>query len=174
MQSPVQQSPVQRVRIHRSGSGSSLLPAAEEPAAIDSRNRDQIMRSWVEQCRCKSASHLRLSNFFMVCHGLTGVLTVLSGSTAATLQVRADESQETNALILAVLSLTMSAVSLLFRFPQLASDHYHFSYIYAMLQRRLSVKLCEMQHQPMARDDVVIQQCIEEWYQIEKLAPYTG
>ena len=157
-----------------SSSGAAAHEEAEEQVAIDSDNRDQIMRSWVEQCRNKSKTHHRWSYFFLVCHGVTGVLSVMSGCTAATIQVRADEPQDTEALVLTMVSLAMSATSLLFRFPQLASDHYHFSYIYAMLQRRLSVKLCEMQHQPTARDDVFIQQCIEEWYQIEKLAPYPG
>jgi hypothetical protein len=91
-----------------------------------------------------------------------------------TLQTQQQETVgqgENAALVLTVVAMCMASLSFVYGFQRLAADHSHFSMVYAMLERKLRAKICEMSVDPGVRSDIIVQRCIEEWYQLEQIAP---
>ena len=159
---------------------------AEDPLLKSPVNHIPVIKDWAAQCEARSILHYRHSCFFSLCHKVTGFLVVVSGGTSITLQTTSNSKKNGGeeedppdesflALLLTIVAMCMASLSFVFGFQNLAANHNHFSTVYGMLGRKLRAKVCELSScgpQEGNRNDILVQTCLEEWYQLEQIAPY--
>ncbi len=130
-----------------------------------------ILETWVKECEIKSRQHRKYHLVLLVVHAC--LFLPVNLIPLAILLVDPEVADLPGVLFPVV--LLGSACDVLLNtlgLVPLAVDHKHFSRRYAMLARELQFEAARGQHNA-EEAGMVLQRCIEQWHQLEMLAPAT-